>query len=212
MEVVVKTRAYVKICMHSLKYPHSTVCGLLLTTKRKKASTNQTYIEFLDAIPLIHSGHGLTHVLETALIQISNYYKSSDVQIGGIYQANKYFFDSQPNVFAQRLGEKVLENNSEAVVVMVNNIGLAQALDDQNEMDSALTVYHLSDQKWKAKSGGHRFENPSQAFNAVQEFIFKSQLHFQLIDFDNHLDDIRMDWNNKHINDVIDNWIKVSVD
>src|SRR6202000_3500132 len=98
------------------------------------------------------------------------------------------------------------------VVVIVNNIGLAQALDDQNEMDSALTVYHLSDQKWKAKSGGHRFENPSQAFNAVQEFIFKSQLHFQLIDFDNHLDDIRMDWNNKHINDVIDNWIKVSVD
>ncbi|CAG2106722.1 unnamed protein product [Medioppia subpectinata] len=186
MEVVVKTRAYVKMCMHALKYPHSTVCGLLLTTKRKKASTNQSYVEFFDAIPLIHSGHGLTHVLETALIQvtvntshtltdihshvslifISNYYKSSDVSIGGIYQANKYFFDSTPNVFAQRLGEKLLENNSESVVVMVNNIGLAQALDDQNEIDSALTVYHMNDQKWRSKSGGHRFENPSQAFNA----------------------------------------------
>ncbi|XP_054164849.1 ER membrane protein complex subunit 8-like [Oppia nitens] len=209
MDVIVWTRCYVKMCMHSLKYPHSTVCGLLVCQKSKKSS-NQTVMEILDCIPLIHSGHGLTHVLETALIQISNYYKSSDVQIGGLYQANKYFFDSTPTVFAQRIGEKLLENNSEAMVVMVNNLGLAQALDDHNEIESALTVYHFNDQKWKSRSGGYHFDNPKQAFDAVQEFIFKDQKHLNLIDFDNHLDDIRLDWNNKHINDMIDKWIKVS--
>ena len=95
---------------------------------------------------------------------------------------------------------------------MVNNLGLAQALDDQNEIDSALTLYQFIDQKWKQKSGGHRFEAPTQAFNAVQELVFKNQMHLNLIDFDNHLDDIKTDWNNKHINDVIDKWINVSVD
>jgi len=209
-EIVISIRCYVKIVMHCLKYPHSTVNGLILCEKKKKNSIN--YIEFVDCVPLFHSGHGLTPCLEMALIQISNYYKNSAVTIGGYYQANKYFLDSTPNIFAQRICEKLWENNSDSVLVMVNNFGLASALDDQNEMSSALTLYQYNDGKWKLKTGGHHIDRSTVAFTAVQEFIFKNQYHLNVIDFDNHLDDIKADWNNKAINDSIDEWISVSLD
>lgn len=140
--------------------------------------------------------------------QVSNYYKSRDVQIGGIYQANKYFFDSTPNIFVQKIAEKIAENSSDCLLVMVNNLGLAQALDDQNEIETALTTYQMVDQKWKQRTGGYRFHDPKQAFDAVQELIFKKQIHLTLNDFDNHLDDIKADWNNPDINQTIDQLVR----
>jgi len=210
-EILVSIRCYIKVVMHSLKYPHSTVNGLILA-KKSKNSSGINCIEFVDCVPLFHSTHGLTPMLEMALIQISNYYKNSPLVIGGYYQANKYFLDSTPNIFAQRIGEKLLENNSDSVIVMVNNFGLSSALDDQNEIESALSLYQFSDNKWKLKTGGHRIDRSTIAFSAIHEFIYKNQYHLNLSDFDNHLDDIKSDWNNKAINDIIDDWIKISVD
>jgi hypothetical protein len=120
--------------------------------------------------------------------------------------------DSTPNIFAQRIGEKLLENNSDSVIVMVNNFGLSSALDDQNEIESALSLYQFNDNKWKLKTGGHRIDRSTVAFSAIHEFIYKNQHHLNLSDFDNHLDDIKSDWNNKAINDIIDDWIQISVD
>jgi hypothetical protein len=69
-EILVSIRCYVKIVMHSLKYPHSTVNGLILAQKSKNSSGINS-IEFVDCVPLFHSSHGLTPMLEMALIQVS---------------------------------------------------------------------------------------------------------------------------------------------
>jgi hypothetical protein len=70
-EILVSVRCYIKLVMHSLKYPHSTVNGLILA-KKSKNSSGINCIEFVDCVPLFHSTHGLTPMLEMALIQVSN--------------------------------------------------------------------------------------------------------------------------------------------
>lgn len=91
----ITTRCYLKVLMHSLKYPHATVNGVLLAEKTsgKKSGSNISggnsgakdgggegggnqpqqprVVEFVDVVPLFHLGHGLTPMIEVALLQVS---------------------------------------------------------------------------------------------------------------------------------------------
>lgn len=64
--VTISLRCYLKILMHAFRYPHATVNGLLIMEKKKKSKANR----LVDCIPLFHSGHGLTPMLEVALNQV----------------------------------------------------------------------------------------------------------------------------------------------
>lgn len=72
-EIVLSTRCYAKIVMHLLKYPHATVNGVILSENKRKSGKDGNVIEFVDAIPMFHVGHGLTPMLEVALLQVINY-------------------------------------------------------------------------------------------------------------------------------------------
>lgn len=67
MDYQVSTRCYIKMIMHSVKYPFYTVNGLLLGEKKKG---KESYY-FVDCIPLFHLAHGLTPCMETALLIVS---------------------------------------------------------------------------------------------------------------------------------------------
>ena len=69
-DVLMSIKCYLKILMHSFKYPHATVNGVLIGEKKKKKDGNGSYIELVDCIPLFHMGHGLTPMLEIALHQV----------------------------------------------------------------------------------------------------------------------------------------------
>jgi hypothetical protein len=196
--------------MHSLKYSYATVNGLLLCEKKKAKDGNDGNYrtEFVDVVPLFHVGHGLTPMIEAALLQISAKCKERNLVIGGYYQANKYFQDSYPDVFAQRIGEKIWEQNNDAVLLMVHNFGLASSVQEESDAETALHLYTCNDSKWRQKTGSLRLDDPKKAFDCLNELIYAQQRHFDLIDFDNHLDDISGDWANKHINLMIDNTIK----
>lgn len=138
------TRCYIKLLMHSLKYPQNTVNGLLLAKRSKNAASKSAQVNgdgttpttpdatvasdagstfrarFVDMVPLFHLGHGLTPMVEAALLQVSAKCKERGLVIAGYYQANKYFIDSTPDVFAQRIAEKIWEQNNEAVLMMVS--------------------------------------------------------------------------------------------
>lgn len=70
-------QAHVKLLMHALKYHYASVNGFLLVedgssknkTKGGKEESNRS-IDFVDAIPLFHLGHGLTPMIEVALLQV----------------------------------------------------------------------------------------------------------------------------------------------
>jgi len=55
------------VVMHALCYPHATVNGLLIAEKKKSAKQHR----LVDAIPLFHSGHGLTAMVEVAILQVN---------------------------------------------------------------------------------------------------------------------------------------------
>lgn len=65
-EPLISVRCYVKMLMHALRYPHATVNGLLVADRKKKGKS----IRLVDYIPMFHSGHGLTPMVEVALTQV----------------------------------------------------------------------------------------------------------------------------------------------
>ena len=62
------TQAYSKLFLHTAKYPHCSVNGVLLTHKSNNEERNT--ITFIDAIPLFHLSLNLTAMLEVALVQV----------------------------------------------------------------------------------------------------------------------------------------------
>lgn len=96
-QLVVSINCYAKLLLHCMKYPHATVNGLILAgdvsgksvtspsgkkgksagaSKNGQQSSNSpdetTKWGLVDVIPLFHLGHGLTPMLELALLQVSH--------------------------------------------------------------------------------------------------------------------------------------------
>lgn len=91
----VSVKCYVKLLLHCMKYPHATVNGLLIAGdlsgknntgpsdkkgksiggKQASPSSNSpdeaTKWGLVDIIPLFHLGHGLTPMIELALLQVN---------------------------------------------------------------------------------------------------------------------------------------------
>lgn len=119
----INLQSYIKLLMHSLKYPYAKVNGLLLskcTKSSSEKSDDDQCVEFVDYIPLFHFNQGLTAMLEIALIQIESYCSKHHLQIAGYFQVNKNFHDSSIDVFAQRIGEKLIELNPHSSIVIVS--------------------------------------------------------------------------------------------
>ncbi|RWS27063.1 COX4 neighbor-like protein [Leptotrombidium deliense] len=206
MEFKMSAVCFCKMLMHSFKYPQSTVNGLLISDRKE----DKTVI-ISDCIPLYHNSHGLTPNMEIALHLISTYCKERNVSLIGYYQANKYFYDSTPDVFAQRIVDKMFEVNGDTILVMVriNNFGLPNVLSDKSNIDNAVHLYTCVDGKWKQKSGIVH-ENATKTLSAIQHLVYKKQVHMNIIDFDNHLDDVKCDWRNEDINEQINETISVN--
>ncbi|XP_015788976.1 ER membrane protein complex subunit 8 [Tetranychus urticae] len=203
MECQISIRCFSKIMMHSLKYPYYTINGVLLAEKRTSKDKSSFYY-VVDCIPLFHMAHGLTPCMEIALLQVASYCKENNLIIAGYYQANKDYYDSTPDFFASKIGEKIWENNNDAIVLMVNSFGInfSKDFDDPNEINETLHVYQFIEGKWKHKSNGS-IEKPEAALDVIRDLVVKKQVHLKLNDFDNHLDDITCDWRNNAINQEI---------
>jgi hypothetical protein len=121
---VVEVRALAKLLLHSLKYPYATVTGVLLGRQSKKEAgdhqNNSDKIRIVDCVPLTHLNHGLTPMLEVGLLQTTAYASKHDLQIIAFYQANANFHDVEPDTFAQKVGDKLLEINEQAFILMVS--------------------------------------------------------------------------------------------
>ena len=52
--------------------------------------------------------------------QVSSYCKDHQLLIGGYYQANKFFHDSAPDHFSQKVAEKINESNPNSFLLMVS--------------------------------------------------------------------------------------------
>jgi len=209
-EVIFEPRAYAKMILHAAKYPHCAVNGLLLAQAHKDS---RKCLVLTDCIPLFHQSEGLTPMLEVALGQVEARCDRAGLAIAGYYHANRSLKDNSVDIFSQKIADKVAENvltsrrgPGSAVLVTIDNKRLSLVLETP-----ALLVQMVSDAgggteggaaaaaaKWRnlaAKGVGVDDDTLGLTSNMVQRKIYKD-----LMDFDNHLDDVTQDYLNVEIN------------
>ncbi|XP_070574658.1 ER membrane protein complex subunit 8-like [Ptychodera flava] len=197
-EIIMSIRAYSKIVFHAAKYPHCSVNGVLLADK-KKLKENKSVI-YVDAIPLFHLALGLAPMLEVALTRIDSYCKLTGSVVAGYYQANEHLHDSEMNAIAVKIADKIRENATEAYVFMVDNRKMSA---DCKDIALKLFSYQENKNEWKSKDIASITLEDDEKCLAITSDLLRSKLQKDLVDFDNHLDDISLDWLNQDINSII---------
>lgn len=201
-------QAFSKMAMHAMKYPHSVCCGLLLSPKpsddsdENEQKDNQVEdscdrtAKIIDAIPISHASHYLAPNIEVALNSVSIFAQEQELVISGYYQTDRYNEPGCIDAFGQRVTEKIAETYPNAVLCFVSFEGpMAQTI---------LDLHHLVDGKW------HR--RPPQSFkvendpDVIAECILysKEKLYRKIVDFDDHFNNISLDWTNAKISQRID--------
>uniref|UniRef100_X1Z8H4 MPN domain-containing protein n=1 Tax=Capitella teleta TaxID=283909 RepID=X1Z8H4_CAPTE len=196
-EYNVSSRAYCKMVLHAAKYPHCAVNGVLLAEKRQ--SGEMKTIDLIDAIPLFHLSLSLAPMMEVALIQIEEYCKKADLVIAGYYHANELHEESSPKIIAKRIASKIHENSSgviDACLLMIDNSRISV-----NATEEFYDIYLYNNSEWKLKETKDTLMEG--ALEAAASLLH-SKAQSDLTDFDNHLDNITLDWTNPAINEIID--------
>ena len=210
-----------------MKYPHSVCCGLLLSPKPNSAESqggnedttanlenagdansvdaqqqqqqSQQLIKtnrIIDAIPISHTSHYLAPNNEVALNSVSIFAQEQELVISGYYQTDRYSDHTCIDAFGQRVTEKISETYPNAVLCFISfEAPTARAI---------LDLLHLVDGKWRRRpQQSFAIENdPDVLANTV--LYSKEKLYRKIVDFDDHFDNISLDWTNAKISQRID--------
>ncbi|CAI2165907.1 12446_t:CDS:2 [Funneliformis geosporum] len=197
---IINTRAYLKIILHACKYPTRTVNGILLAqVSNEDDSSNQIIIS--DVVPLFHNWHTLTPMLEVGLQQIDIYANQNKLNVVGYYHANERIDDNKLPPFGQKIASKIFEKFNDAIALVVQNTKLSP-----EKPEIAIVPYLFKENQWRPDN---------KAFSQIRDSTFSCSFtldnmestdlvsssirnkHFEhLYDFDEHLENIELDWLN----------------
>lgn len=201
-EVKFSVHAYCKMILHAAKYPHCAVNGVLLAECPKNKDNKKTKsLVLVDAIPLFHLCLHVSPMAEVALTQIDSMTSSSGLIIAGYYVANENIRDLSTDKPANRIADKIAENFSSACLVIIDNRRLSFTVDEP-----AIILEQYMDSKWKTVDKSSWSLHPLCL--EVTASLLQQQEYEKLVDFDNHLDNIALDWRNKDINTTVDELIQ----
>ncbi|ORY05333.1 UPF0172-domain-containing protein [Basidiobolus meristosporus CBS 931.73] len=195
----VASAVYSKIIFHAARYPHQLVNGVILG---KKSGSGYTLV---DVVPLFHQWTNLEPMLEVALRQIEIYSEQNGTAILGYYQANSGQ-DKELGPVGNKIANKIVEFEKDAVVLMVDNTKLSIATPQV-----ALSSYTYQEKQWRhVKSGLDGGDGPISFKLEAPEIVQKTaqligqRSHLLISDFDEHLEDVSKDWlGNGEVNNVI---------
>ncbi|KAI6650412.1 ER membrane protein complex subunit 8-like [Oopsacas minuta] len=189
--IEISPTAYAKILSHILKYQHYTVNGLLI------GNQNGDPLLIQDVYPLFHTGHGLSPMLEIALIQLDTTF-SSEQTIIGYYHAFENCKQQSPDVHCERIMDKISEHFKQAILLLVDNHALTKIKEEGSKLP--FHIFSRQDSSLRLASKAQIFSNESCI--SSQEVIEK-KLYESCVDFDDHLEDTRLDWSNSKITELI---------
>ncbi|XP_077445467.1 ER membrane protein complex subunit 8 [Stigmatopora argus] len=196
MPIQLTSQAYCKMLLHAAKYPHSAVNGLLVAEKNKeRKKDHHEPVLCVDCVPLFHGTLALAPMLEVALNLIDTWCKENNYVISGYYQANERTKDTRPNQVAEKVAARIAECFSEAAIVMVDSSRLKMSC-----REPIVLLYDHHENKWKSRDVTlDSFEDWGEA-QKITSALLEGRSYENLMDFDNHLDDLRNDWTNPVIN------------
>lgn len=195
-DVVFSSRAYSKIIMHCAKYPHCAVNGVLLAVEDKNTDKPKS-ITYVDAIPLFHLCLHVTPMAEIALSQVEQWAESNGLIIAGYYLANENINDTSYDRPAHKIADKISEKCKASCLVVVDNKLVTLA-----HTTPAIRTLQNVENKWKLldKSKVTVEEETLEATSS----LLQDKVYYDLVDFDNHLDNIKLDWKNSSLNEQIE--------
>ncbi|XP_076244669.1 ER membrane protein complex subunit 8/9 [Calliopsis andreniformis] len=197
-EISFSSRAYCKIILHAVKYPHCAINGLLLAKQKNKGDGKSVELRIEDVIPLFHICLHVSPMAEIALTMVDQFAASKGLVLAGYYLANETLNDLSTDKPAHRIADKIAENYSNALLVVIDNKEITL------EMNSnPLRVSQFVDGKWKAQDIVDIFYEKAVTDTDALYFLLKTEQYRNLVDFDNHLDDISLDWQNRRLNKII---------
>ncbi|KAL3734583.1 ER membrane protein complex subunit 8/9 homolog [Eucalyptus grandis] len=186
--------AYIKLVLHALKHKAAAVNGVLLG----RLSDRGDAVEVLDAVPLFHSHLGLLPNLEISLLLIEEYYGSKGMSIVGYFHANERYDDTELGGIARNIGDHIFRYFPQAAVLLLDNKKL-EALSNGKDRSPVMQLYTRDSSKnWKLVSsdGSNRLITKEPTANVVLLDYMTSEKWQNVVDFDDHLDDISKDWLN----------------
>ncbi|KAJ4725321.1 ER membrane protein complex subunit 8/9-like [Melia azedarach] len=187
--------AYMKLVLHARKHKTAAVNGVLLG---RVSPQNDDVIEIADSVPLFHSHLGLLPNLEISLILIEEHYSAQGLGIVGYFHANERFDDIELSNVAKNIGDHICRYFPQSAIILLDNKKL-EALPKEKERSPVMQLYIRDASKnWKlvGSDGGCQLVTKEPAANIVLLDHISSGKWQDVVDFDDHLDDISKDWLN----------------
>lgn len=192
----ISQNAYIKLILHALKHKTSAVNGVLI------GRLSGDVVEITDSVPLFHTSQiGLLPSLEIALIMIEEYYSGQGLSIVGYFHANERCDDVELGGVAKNIADHVYRYFPQAAVLLLDNKKLG-ALRNKKDAAPVVQLYTRDSSKnWKQieSEGSKRITTKEPSANVVLLDFISSEKWNDIVDFDDHLDDISKDWLNSEL-------------
>lgn len=185
--------AYIKLVLHALKHKASAVNGVLVG----RFDANKGVVVISDAIPLFHSSIGLLPPLEIALMQIEERYASQDLSLVGYFHANERCDDYELGNVAKNIGDHLCRYFPQAGILLLDNKKL-EALPKVKDRSPVMQLYSRDGSKWKLEENVRLVLKEPSANIILLDYISTHKWE-DIVDFDDHLDDISKDWLNPEL-------------
>ncbi|PWA58064.1 hypothetical protein CTI12_AA367760 [Artemisia annua] len=192
----ISQNAYIKLILHALKHKTTAVNGVLI------GRLSGDVVEITDSVPLFHTSQiGLLPSLEIALIMIEEYYSGQGLSIVGYFHANERCDDVELGGVAKNIADHVYRYFPQAAVLLLDNKKLG-ALRNKKDAAPVVQLYTRDSSKnWKQveSEGTKRITTKEPSANVVLLDFISSEKWNDIVDFDDHLDDISKDWLNSEL-------------
>lgn len=191
--------AYVKLALHALKHPAAAVNGLLVGRLADPAAS-PAVVSVADAVPLSHQPHHLPLLptLELALTLVEDHFQAQGLAVVGYYHANARRDDADLPAVAKRVGDHIFRYFPRAAVLLLDNVKLEEVVKG-NSRDAVVQLYTRDSSKsWRqaGSDGSSQLKLKEPSTNVVLADHVTTKKWQQVVDFDDHLDDISKDWLN----------------
>lgn len=185
--------AYIKLVLHALKHKTSPVNGALVG----RFDANKGVVVITDAVPLFHSNIGLLPPLEIALMQIEENCVSQGLSLVGYFHANERSDDNDLGNVAKNIGDHLCRYFPQAGVLLLDNKKL-EALPKVKDRSPVMQLYSRDGSKWKLEESNQLVLKEPSANIILLDYV-STQKWEEIVDFDDHLDDISKDWLNAEL-------------
>lgn len=117
----------------------------------------------------------------------------NSLEIVGYYAACELFNDdSIEKAPGAKIAEKIAENFVNACFIVLDNTLIVD-----KESNSAINLWQISNGNWTPAK--FKVERTKETLEAVSSLVKRGAMK-DIFDFDNHLDNVNIDWSNKHLN------------